>query len=289
MITQIKHMNLGRSFYIIPEKYSKWIAPESSDMELLYLGWGKRNYHRHPIPSRFQPGYEWIYILEGNVVTYNQEMTFELRPGDLLIAHPDFQHGQKQIGNKDVKLFVIQWKSSPELPWFRPSQKSAIQIQTSAGARTIFSKTMAYLRNQVKNPNALSVLEIKKRRLELEGELSSVLGLNMKTGYWAEDRVLELAENWANHHVSFGLKVNALAAYLEIHPVQLNRIFHRQRKMTTKQFLHQIQMREVDRWIRDPEISLKEIAHRSGFRQSAHLCESILQHYGKSRKKLFSN
>jgi AraC-like DNA-binding protein len=276
----------ARTFFLIPDKYSKWIGPESSDMELLYLGWGKRNYYRHPVPPRLQPGFEWIFMLKGEIETYNRDLLFQLEPGDLLVSHTDFEHGQRQRESKDVQLFVIQWKSPPELPWFRPSPGSALKVKTSPEALKIVSNAMLYLRNQVKRPHALSFLEIKKRRLQLEGDLSSALGLNLRTGYWAEDRVLELAANWANQHVSSGLKVAALASYLEIHPVQLNRIFRRQRKITTKHFLSEFQMKEVDRWIRDPKLSLKEVAHRSGFKQSAHLCEAILRRYGKSRKRM---
>ncbi len=104
----------------------------------------------------------------------------------------------------------------------------------------------------------------------------------------ADERADKARLNWQflcqfiEDHLHEPIERNDLAAHLNLHPNHISRLFRKQGQETFTGFVQRLRMERAASLLRRYDLSIKEIAHRCGFRDAAYFSNSFRRFHGMS-------
>lgn len=90
-------------------------------------------------------------------------------------------------------------------------------------------------------------------------------------------RLIELADEYIQTHLIEPISLPQIAEHCGVSPTHLNRIFNSVLQVSVKRYVNRRRINAAQRILEDSEMSIKEVAHMTGFSQVSHFCQVFAQ------------
>lgn len=255
-----------------------WLPSGEPPGGLLYLAWGRRHYGTHPIPQRLHHGWTTMVVLSGEPVFLAGERNTKVGRGALIVAGPDVPYGWSSETRGECSLLVWEWSRSPQFAsplhtrtcWMRSADPDTLSQLENLHDRT----RREVQRPDTRSPRALSAIQ---DLLDVALERSGSGQGNQEA---REAQRLQLAEQWMRRHLDVRAPAGALADYLGMSPMGLQRLFRQSVGISPGRAFHQLRMREANALLARPGASVKSVALGLGYRHPGDFTRAFTRFHG---------
>lgn len=248
----------------LPLAGPRWVAPESAQLDLVYLGWGKRRFAQHPIPRSRHPG--WVYFLiRRGAPTLRLEGTaiHTTHPGEVIVVGPDCASGWTDTGDGVTDLLTWVWRSPPRCAAPSFSADGFRSFGTSLRLRRTLEAIHDSCRREVEGLDAFVKPALEQQRLAMDVAIARAVQHTVAPPESALR--LELALRWLAQNLSEPRPVSALCDYLQVSPATLNRLF--QAHLSESPASHHARLKiDRARQLLIEGAAAKEVAYALGYR-----------------------
>jgi len=252
-----------RALYLPPAGRPRWVCPASAQLDLIYLGWGKRCFGDSPIPQSRHPGWVYFLVQAGNPLLHLESKTLRTRPGMVLIVGPDCASGWTDKPGAVSELLTWVWRTLPRCTELATPANGWREFPADAALRRVLEQAHGLCRQEVERPSALTRPALEHARLHID--LGIARSLQPRLSPPEPALRLELALRWLAENLAAPNPVAALCEYLQVSPVTLNRLFHA--NLNESVTTHHARLRmERARQLLVSELSVKEVAFALGYR-----------------------
>lgn len=255
-----------------------WLSGGPPPGGLLYLAWGRRHFGQHPIPQRLHHGWTYQVVISGQPVFLVGSRERKVSPGDVIIAGPDVPYGWTDQPRGACSLLVWIWTRPPELGAKLRPRTCWIRSCTTE-IMSEFQELHGRTRREIQHPDALSahalpalqnLLDITCARCETAPDNNTA----------REKQRLRLAEEWMLRHLDIRAPAGALADYLGLSPMTLQRLFRSSTGRSPGQAFLELKMREASSMLQRQGASVKEVALGLGYRHPGDFTRAYRRHHG---------
>ncbi|MEM9420682.1 MAG: AraC family transcriptional regulator [Planctomycetota bacterium] len=239
-----------------------WVSP-TPNPELIYLGWGRRDFSGSAITSHLNPGWTYVALVEGATRITSAGREFALEAPDCLIAGPDFRFGLRHEPGETCKLLVWIFKNAPEYEELAPSERLYKIVQTDPQMMKTIERLHAQSREEIARDCPLGSQSIKHLRALLD--ISLIRAGQPNTSHGEQDRLLGLAQQWMLNNLEIRDPVTSLCEYLETSPAILRQIFRAKLNTSPGTYHQNLRMQEAQRLISEEGWMVKQAAFRLGY------------------------
>jgi AraC family transcriptional regulator of arabinose operon len=243
---------------------SFWKCEGSPDFPLLYLAWGRRDFHDQRIPVCEHEGWVCVCIQEGSPTILIRKRRVPLTPGQIVFIREDCPFGWDHGAGHRCRLLLWMWRR-PLLPGLaaQPSDSSAI-YRIPVAQRPVWSQLHGLCRDEILMGDGLSPVWLESCQRQIE-----VLLLRLMEGpadVRPAARRVALALDWMQKHVESREPVSRLCDFLEVSQPTLNRLFRRETGESAAVHFHRIKMEHAKQLLQaGAPVVVKEIAYRHHF------------------------
>lgn len=259
-----------------------WLPSGKPPGGLLYLGWGRRHYGRHPIPSRMHDGWTYTVITSGHPTLIAGNDRRRLAPGSLLVAGPDVPLGWEDKEKAVCSVLVWVWNTKPQWQSAANASPRLCWIRSTSGADL---DDFAVLHQDTRREITLAdshtpdVLATIQRRLDAEFERAAGLATRAVSH---DAQRLQLAHAWMRRHLDVRSPIAALADYLGISAMTLSRLFRRSIGRSPGDIYLAVKMQRAAELLADPNASVKKVALELGYRHTGDFSRAFNRFHGYS-------
>ena len=257
-------MKTTRGFYLPEPGSPHWLPGSTPPGGLLYLGWGRRFYGRYPIPLRLHHGWTYMVVLSGQPVLLVGDRRHSTGPGSLIVAGPDVPYGWTDRPAMPSTHLVWVWTEAPK--WDAAlAAKTCWLRKADAGALADLREFHLRTRREIQLPDNLSPAAL----AAIKNLVDTTLARCARGATPRETRDaqrLQLAEQWMRRHLDIRSPAGALADYLGLSAMGLQRLFRKTVRVSPGRAFHETKMREAARLLCFPGATIKETAISLGYR-----------------------
>jgi AraC-like DNA-binding protein len=249
-----------------PAGRPRWVCPASAQLDLLYLGWGKRRFGQSPIPQSRHPGWVYFLVLRGSPTMRLEAKSFRTRPGLALILGPDCASGWSDAPGAVCELLTWVWRTPPRCAECEPPADGWRELNADAALRRALQHAHALCREEVERPSALTKPALEHARLHIE--LAIARALRPRPAASEPALRLELALRWLAENFAVNTPVSALCEYLQLSPATLHRLFHAHLRESVTAHHARLRMERARQLLANERASVKEVAFALGYRHA---------------------
>lgn len=272
-------MKTARGLYLPEPGSPHWLPGGKPSGGLLYLAWGRRFYGRYPIPRRLHHGWTCMAVLSGHPVLLVGESTRRTAPGSLIVAGPDVPYGWKDRAAAACNLLVWEWAQPPALGstldaktcWLRKSDAVALADLEDLHRRT---------RREIQQPDGRSPAAIAAIKNLVDTTFARCAQREPENEPRDAQRLL-LAEQWMRRHLDVRAPTAALADYLGLSAMGLQRLFRKTARVSPGRAFHELKMRNAGRLLDVQGPTVKEIALSLGYAHAGDFTRAYAKFHGR--------
>lgn len=216
-------------------------------------------------------------VLAGRPSLLVGERSFPAARGTIVLAGPDVPYGWTDKTAASCSLLVWIWVEAP-LSDMRLGDRTCWMREADAGTLEVLSELHKRTRREIQQPDAQSVRMLSALRGELDVTLSRV-GTGFDAGARKFHR-LRLAEEWMRRHLEVRAPAAALADYLGVSAMGLQRLFQGAVGLSPGKAFLRLKMGEAVKMLQRPGVSIKEVALSLGYRHPGDFSRAFRQHHG---------
>lgn len=241
------------------------------DLQLLYLGWGQRDFSTDPLGMHYDVGTNYYILLSGEITVTTPSVTQTVRGPVALFFDPQCAFGIMQATRTTVEILVWIWQGQPVLTDLRPESGGFLAL----GLRAVSVDSLADLHRRCRNEVALADAQL-PRTLSALRDLLEVEILRSHQAAPAEDEMRwRLARAWMSGNLAIHAPVPALCDYLRMSPSTLHRFFRAQTGISPGAYFRRVKTEEARRLIREEGWQVKAVAYHLGYRHPNDLSRAM--------------
>ncbi|MFN6016067.1 MAG: helix-turn-helix domain-containing protein [Verrucomicrobiota bacterium] len=248
------------------------------NLPLIYLGWGRRDFKRHPLPVHYDRGTNYFVLVSGEIVLTagNDQQTIQ-GPAAIFIDS-DCRFGITQARRENVNILVWVWKARPDLPELRLAQGGHLTLDLKASSIQGLKELHMRCRKEIAMSDISLPFTLNALRQLLEVEILRATRASAVTG----DLRWELAHSWMMNNLSIHTPVPALCDYLGMSPSALHRFFRSQVGQAPGAFFRKLKWQEARRLVDVEGWQVKAAAYHLGYRHPNDLSRALKETNQKS-------
>jgi AraC family transcriptional regulator len=219
------------------------------------------------------------FVLRGCYAECYCGKTWEHKAGQLIFHAPGESHWDRV--HEDCVHFLNLEIPSPQLDRLK-------HYGVSPASRMVFESGYVIqlgrrLHRELQKSDPASALALEGLSLELLAEVfrPQAAGAEDGAGDWLS-RVMEILRARYNEPLTLG----ELGAQVDVHPVSIARGFRKRYLCSVGEYVRQLRIEAACREILNSDVSIAEIAARTGFFDQSHLCRMVRQYTGMSPTQL---
>jgi AraC-like DNA-binding protein len=256
-----------------PDPFPTWQGTSAGP--LVYLAWGKRDYHRFPIPVHSNPGWTYWILLQGEAVVETPGARRTFSAGSGFHSGPDCAFGFPPQPPSETRVVVWIWKEAPGC--LEDPDPSVLHPAS-------FREEQVRL---LEDLHAQTRMEIFQSRPHSQAALTHLQGL-MEIQFaraagteasGTEEILLQRAREWMFEHLSQQASMQDLAHYLGISVMRLHRLFQAKTGTSPGAFYHDLKMKHCGRLLKRPGYSVKRVAYENGYRHANDFSRAFKNHF----------
>ncbi len=250
---------------------------DTSTHELLYLGWGERQFGETPCPVTCHSGWIYAVIEHGAPTLVTETARHRLRKGTALIIGPDHAIGWDDTGSRVCRLLFWIWRSPATalLSADRPAdfRKFLLPAPTLTRLRSIH----ALCREEVRladrvMPEALGGLHRLLEATLIRPEM-------IAAGHDQRAERVSLAIRWMESHLESRQPATRIADYLGLSASALHRLFKQQHGHSPDAHFHVLKMTAAKKRLVEGN-TVKAVAYGLGYRHPGDFTRAYTRHFG---------
>ncbi len=223
---------------------------------------------------------EWFYSLVLGGCCYMQVpgKTLRLKRGEMIIMSPTCLRGYTgQKGRRYYRIYWA-WRSPPLIPFIRPAEGQYLMIKLSEQKVRRLQLLHAACRKIVRNIDQFAQFKLLNIRIEID----LLLAQTHVAPDFTETPALQfaLARRWMEGHITMRDAIGALCNYLAISPATLDRLFHRQLKMSPAVYFQKLKMKSAQTLLQAGNSSVKAVAYQLGYKHPSDFGRAYKRHTG---------
>lgn len=276
-------MTATRELYLPAHGSPHWLPGVEPPGGLLYLAWGRRSYGRHPIPLRLHHGWTYMVVLSGHPVFLAGDRRHATSAGSLIVAGPDVPYGWTDRATGSCTLLVWVWSAPPALGAGISDRTCWIRRTDTEGMAELDALHRRARREvQRPDPHSPSALAAIKHLVD------TALARNNHAPATTEARDihrLQLAEQWMRRHLDIRSPVAALADYLGVSPMGLQRLFRQATGTSPGRAFLEVKMQTARAMLTDSHLPVKAVALALGYRHTGDFTRAFAGFFGHPPSK----
>ncbi len=270
----------AREIYLPGPGAPHWLPPGQPAGGLLYLGWGRRFYGRHPIPLRVHHGWTCMVVLSGQPEFLAARRRHGTQRGSVIVAGPDVPYGWADQRAAASTHLVWIWAEPPAIGdrltartcWLRNAENDLLAEIEDLHQRT---------RREIQRSDEFSPPSLDALKILLDAALARCDRGSADSEMRVQQR-LQLAEQWMRRHLDIRAPASALADYLGVSAMGLHRLFRESTGLSPGRAFLEIKMREAQRLLRQENATVKETALALGYRHLGDFTRAYTRFHGQS-------
>jgi AraC-like DNA-binding protein len=274
------NQNYPRKLHLPPPGRPRWVSPPNVAMPLVYLSWGRRFFGRNPIPVSRHPGWVYVLVQSGRPQLWLPRQHVPIKPGQMLLIHPDCPSGWRDEPKGEVKMLTWTWRDQPSCADCQPAARGYRQWTLDHVRCREAMRLHAATRREIERPDHFTPLAVSHIQTQLD-----VLLLRSSVARPAISDAalrLELAHRWMAENVSAHEPISGLCEYLQVSPATLVRLFRRHMQQTPQEYHQQLRLSQAKEWLQTGRLSVKEVSYRLGYRHPQDLTRAFTRWAGCS-------
>ena len=267
-----------KHLYLPSPDRSYWQVPPNDTLPLLYLAWGRRNFHREGIPPSTHEGWICAVITEGAPTILLDGQAQSMAPGYVVVARENCALGWRQEHGRDARILVWMWRK-PHSPEFsaRPSDFS-VTGKLPAVAVAELDRLHRACRDDVLHADRFTPRSLQAVQCQLEVILLRNLGVTPDGNDRA--RLVATGLAWMKQHLNSTEPVARLCDFLGLSQPTLYRIFHEQTGASALAAFRRLRMEEGRRLLRIGRCTVKKVAATLGYTHFNDFSRAYRAHFG---------
>jgi len=271
---------LPKALYLPPPDRPRWVCPESAQLDLLYLAWGRRFYGQSPIPVSRHPGWHYVLVSRGNPTLVLERGSDALSPGDFLVIEPECASGWTDDPDGVSELHVWIWRTGPRCSECTTAPGTYRLWTIDTRLQHKLEQFHALCRHEVERPDGLTKLALEQLHLAID---ITVARLVKRKSPPPEPSVrMELAVRWMAQNLAESNPVSALCEYLQISPATLARMFQTHHHESPAIYHQRLKMTRAQELLETNRFSIKEIAYALGYKHPNDFSRAFKRFVGRS-------
>ena len=257
------------------------------------------------VSKEFHHAFEILIVLEGRQETIIESESYIVNSGDIILIPPGFEHTNKCISNDSMTYFCAHFDiDEPSLRIEMLKNCELIYTPTSPIYRRLKSTLEKWYdrlfeTNVVTVKYKLQVQIILFELLEVFADIASknhktLINESMTTTKYAKEIADAIKTNFKrsyidNEVIDNPIHIQPIIASLGISPNYGLEIFQKVYKMSPRKYLSQLKLQEAKILIQQPDVSLKEISIRLGYKNLSHFSRQFKRWTGLSPTEFRKN
>ena len=240
-----------KHLYLPARDRSFWNSESDPGLPLLYLAWGRRNFHDQGVPASAHEGWVCACIEEGNPTIILRTRAIRLSPGQLVFIGEDCRFGWEQSGNKSCKFLLWMWRRPlhPELAALSTRASAILKIPTAQ--RPLWNQLHTLCREEVLQQDNFSPIWLESCQQQIEILLLRLINPTPE-------------EKPAARRIA------------------LHRLFKKQSDDSPLAHFHRIKMEHARELLANRDTTIKEIAFTLGYQHFNDFSRAYRRHFGHS-------
>ncbi len=241
--------------------YPRWM--ESSSQDLMYLGWGERQFGVEPVPLHSNGGWVYWVVTEGEILVEFTESSRRFGPGTGMITGPDLAFGFPKRGQMPAKILAWIWKNAP---------KHYAQLSPDSWDFLRFSRPDLDLLRELHRQTRYTCLNSDALTDPFLDQLHGLVDIVFTRARLQEhshdlpDQQIRIARQWMLDHLNVPRPVEDLARYLNLSTVSLHRLFKDRLQESPGAHFRRLKMERAQELLQRGQHSVKWIAYELGYR-----------------------
>ena len=268
-----------RLMYLPDSDRSFWQsrAEDEPEHQLLYLGWGERQFGETPCPITRHHGWMYAVVEQGCPTLVTESGRHRIDAGTAIIVGPDHASGWNDEGSRVCRLLTWIWKepATTLVPAQRRDEFRKIRLP-----RLIFERIQtlhALCRDEVQQADSVMSVALGGLHRVLEAMLARP-DLVRSESHRQIERV-NLAVRWMESHLECRKPAVRIADYLGISASTLHRLFKQQIGSSPDAHFHGLKMSAAKRRLHDG-MAVKEVAYGLGYRHPGDFTRAYTRYFG---------
>jgi AraC-like DNA-binding protein len=219
-----------------------------------------------------------MVVLSGHPLLLAGEHEHRMEKASLIVVGPDVPYGWNDRPAAACSLLVWFWSQPPDPG--SPMDKTTCWLRTTDGeGLNDLTELHRRTRQEIQRPDAFSpdALVAIKRLIDTTLARSNRVTTESET---RDAHRLQLAEQWMRRHLDIRAPAGALADYLGVSAMGLQRLFRQFAGRSPGQAFHELKMREARRLLLRPGVSVKEVAITLGYRHPGDFTRAYTSYHG---------
>lgn len=265
------------------ETYPRWIKKTESD--LLYLGWGLRQFKLEPVPVHSNGGWVYWLVVRGEIQVEFEDEIRTFGPNMGMLAGPELAFGFPDAGQTSSTILAWIWKTPP--PYFPKVEKDRYRMLTFGDADVEqLDQYHRQCRHESLNTDDLSA----NLTEHLRGSIDVIFtrALRDKNTFNSKESRLRVARRWMSEHLDSSRPVEDLARYMNIATITLHRLFKESLGESPGAHFRRLKMERANELIEQGGYPLKYIAFTLGYRYASDFSRAYKQYHGVSVSSRFN-
>lgn len=271
------HMS-RQTLYYPPQGRPGWASESRDRLELLYLAWGWRKYHKTPQRPTQRDGWLYFTVRSGSPLLDlpgQAPAQIEVDAGDLILLHPDCRCGWSDHPRAKAEVCTWVWRSPSRWPALLPPEGKFLRLRLDKKSAQAVQALHHQTRVEIGHSDENTLLALEALRLQLDLVLARSLSANPAPA--SDSQRLDLACRWIGEHLSDHSPVTGLGDYLQLSPSTLNRLFQRGLGVSVRSFAKKSRLARARFLIETQGMSVKEAAYVLGYRFPNDLSRAFAQ------------
>jgi len=275
-------MAVGKTkhLYLPARDRSFWKSESAAPLPLLYLAWGRRDFHGQGVPISTHEGWVCACIEEGTPTIMLNNRAIILAAGQVVFIRENCPFGWQQAGQGSCKFLLWMWRQPlhPELAALSATASAIHKIP--AAQRPLWKQLHALCREEILRQDKLSASWLASCQQQMEILLLRLLKPDREENPAA--RRVALALGWMRQHPDSQEPVARLCDYLSVSQPTLHRLFTSQTGASPLTHFHRIKMERARELLANRDTSIKEIAFVLGYQHFNDFSRAYRKQFGHS-------
>jgi len=236
-----------------------------ADLPLIYLGWGRRDFSKHPVQMRYDLGTNYYLVERGEIKIQTNGQTTLLRGPAICLFDSECPFGISQTRRETVNILVWIWRGSPLEKSLVPPPGGFREISLDVAALSALADLHERCRNEVALADAGTPAALDSWHRLLDVEICRAMQPVNKD---QSDVRWKLACAWIASNLAIHAPVPALCDYLRMSANTLHRLFKTKTGVSPGSYFRQRKLLEATRLVDHCGWPVKVAAFHLGYRHS---------------------
>ena len=252
-------------------------ARPSPNHELLYLGWGERQFGLTPCPVTRHEGWMHLVVEQGAPTLVTETARHRIRKGTAVIVGPDHASGWDDIGPRICRVLVWIWRKPATALLSNDAPSAMRQIAVPGPVIARLENLHALCREEVRLADEVMPLALDGLQRLVEATLMRP-NVTRTDDEQCAQRV-SLAVRWMESHLQCRQPAVRIADYLGISASTLHRLFKREVGRSPDDHFHALKMVAAKKQLSEGN-PVKAVAYGFGYRHPGDFTRAYTRHFG---------